>query len=557
METSPLEFRRRVVIALIVAFVIFLLSVAVQEFQIEILSQDAFLTSHVFLEVFSSFFALAIFMILYFTFDVFRYKHYLILANVFFITAIIDILHMLSYQGMDTILSGNMQTPTWLWIASRLILGLGILWSFLVDREKQTNISKENTLIFSIIIVVLVTIVGVEMVDLLPELNTSAGGLTTLKQLLEIITTTIYMIALFVYITSIRGKYIFGFSHMIQGLIFMIFSEMGFAIYRSLFDSVNFLAHINKLIAYGFIFFAIFVKTVRKPYERLYEQKETLSIDVKDLRVAVEDRTQEIYHQNRLLAKANDKLQQDLTATRAIQRAFFPDQEKRFGDVVFHSETRPLDGLSGDYINYFSIDKDHVAFYIMDVAGHGVPAAMLGVLAANGITESINLAGRDGNAVMPSEVLSHLYRIYNKTDYPDEVHLVMLFGVYHKDTNEVSLSSAGLNCLPILIPYKEEAYYLEVKSGFPICVLGELYTPFFEDLTIPINQGDKLFIYTDGLLEMKLDQWGEEGLLKFMNQHREATGESLKASFIRHVRESHFDMEQVDDITFGIIERDL
>lgn len=517
-------------------------------------NRTIFLTYHTLFGIFSAIFALAIFLTFYFTQEVRNLRYNMILGNSFFLVGSLDLLHTLSLPGLPFTFSGNAETAAWVWLFSRLLFVLGLLWAFRVGRRETTEFSKEHGLIWSLMILIGVLLLTLHNVSTLPRLLTTEGLLSPLKLILAGVGLLLYVYAIVEYTEDMQVKDSPGRIYFLIGLWLLVFSEVALIIYPKPVDPMTLLGNFFKVAGLGFMFTSVFIKNVRIPYQRLHEHSQELRYSVSDLQSAVEVSTWEIRHQNDLLAKANDKLQQDLVATRAIQEAVFPNEGASLGDITFHFEINPLDELSGDFINYYPIDPDHTAFYIMDVAGHGVTSAMLGVLASNAVLESVRRESRDINKIKPGQVLKQLFNIYNQSAFPDEAHLVMLFGIYHHDSSEVILSTAGLNVRPIVIPQGKAPRYVDIPGGFPISRLAEFVTPVFENYSVPMNPGDKLMLYTDGLLEMKLDDWNETTLLEFVRQHYLDDGETLRKALSDLVRELHQDMEQADDISFAILE---
>ena len=91
----------------------------------------------------------------------------------------------------------------------------------------------------------------------------------------------------------------------------------------------------------------------------------------------------------------------------------FPKKDLVINDLRFNFEIFPCEELSGDYVNYFSIDDENIGFYIMDVSGHGVAAAMLGVFAAQSIGESMRIKYKEASIFSPAAVLNHFYSLFN------------------------------------------------------------------------------------------------------------------------------------------------
>lgn len=521
------------------------------------LDQTLFLTYHTIFGIFSAVFALAIFLTFYFTQEVRNLSYNMILGNSFFLVGALDLLHTMALPGLPFTFSGNPETVAWVWLLSRLLFVIGLLWAFRVGRRATTEFSKEHGLIWSLLILITIVLMSLYGIDALPRLLTLEGALSPLKLGLAGVGLLLYVYAIVRYTEDMQERDTPGRIYFLIGLWLLVFSEVALIIYPKPVDPMTLLGHFFKVAGLGLMFTSVFIKNVRIPYQTLHEQSRELRYSVSDLQSAIEVSTWEIRHQNDLLARANEKLQQDLVATRAIQEAVFPNEGASLGDITFHFEINPLDELSGDFINYYPIDHDHTAFYIMDVAGHGLTSAMLGVLASNAVLESVHRESKDVNKIMPDQVLKQLFNIYNQSAFPDEAHLVMLFGIYHHDSSEVILSTAGLNVRPIVIPRGEAPRYVDIPGGFPISRLAEFVTPVFENYSIPVKAGDKLLLYTDGLLEMKRDDWDEAALLEFVRRHHRDDGETLRTALSELVKELHLDMEQADDISFAILEADV
>lgn len=104
---------------------------------------------------------------------------------------------------------------------------------------------------------------------------------------------------------------------------------------------------------------------------------------------------------------------------------------------------RPSRYVAGDTLNIFPIDKNHVAFYLLDVSGHGVPAAMLSVTLSMLLTPD-NLQGSPLKrfvtvsdtyvTVPPEQVIAELNRRFQSRD---DQYFTMLYGLL--DTQDLTL----------------------------------------------------------------------------------------------------------------------
>ncbi|MCF6238498.1 MAG: response regulator, partial [Candidatus Marinimicrobia bacterium] len=85
----------------------------------------------------------------------------------------------------------------------------------------------------------------------------------------------------------------------------------------------------------------------------------------------------ELQQKNEILEYANIQMKNDLDVAARIQQSFLPHDLPQFQEVKFEWGLLPCDELAGDALNVIRLDKDHVGFYLLDVSGHGVAAALL------------------------------------------------------------------------------------------------------------------------------------------------------------------------------------
>jgi sigma-B regulation protein RsbU (phosphoserine phosphatase) len=198
----------------------------------------------------------------------------------------------------------------------------------------------------------------------------------------------------------------------------------------------------------------------------------------------------------------NKKLQDDLEVAHKLQCRLLPHhspEDKLNFSFIYH----PCEHLGGDFIDIFKIDESHTAIYISDVSGHGVSASMLTIFLRSAI---------DKHNLSPSYVLQKLYTEFNTNDFDPDLYIAMFFAIINVNEKTVTYSNAGLNVPPIVFgPNRLE--FLRIP-GIPISNWVE--KPSYIDNQIHLGKDDKIFFYTDGIIEIKDQdnrQYGEERLL--------------------------------------------
>lgn len=224
--------------------------------------------------------------------------------------------------------------------------------------------------------------------------------------------------------------------------------------------------------------------------EDLNEQRELYTENLKEV---VEDRTLE-------LQKANEQLESEIDAARRLQQSLLPMKDIVYSKASFISENFPCERLSGDFYDIYSIDEDKVGMYILDVSGHGINAALMNIYIYNYIRTTSPLIKRL-RGDQPHENLRYLYDEFNKMNFPDHMHVVIFIASYDMKTGILSYASGGINVLPILARQSGGIEVLNGSSGFPICKMADYFTPEYFSAQVQLYSGDRVFFYTDGLLD--------------------------------------------------------
>jgi sigma-B regulation protein RsbU (phosphoserine phosphatase) len=136
------------------------------------------------------------------------------------------------------------------------------------------------------------------------------------------------------------------------------------------------------------------------------------------------------------------------------------------------------------------------------VSGHGVPAAMLTVFLKQCVDNIVKADMRNNTLTSPADVLQQVYEAFNNSNFSDEVYIILIYCIYDMEEKKLMLSSAGMNAKPLLVESDGTIRELEL-AGFPVCKLKGVCVPEFADYEIPVKNGDRLYLYTDGLPEAR------------------------------------------------------
>jgi len=176
----------------------------------------------------------------------------------------------------------------------------------------------------------------------------------------------------------------------------------------------------------------------------------------------------------------------------------------------------PSTGLSGDTFGYHWIDDRHFAFYLLDVVGHGVAAALLSVSALNSLRSGA-LPGV--NFLDPGQVMTGLNNRFQMSQQGEKCFTAW-YGVY--DTEERVVRYAGGGHPPALLisgDNAETATATELHSTGP--VVGTFDDMDYGTDTVQVGPFAILFVYSDGVFEIEVEgkrTWPFQEYLNYMGK---------------------------------------
>ncbi len=201
---------------------------------------------------------------------------------------------------------------------------------------------------------------------------------------------------------------------------------------------------------------------------------------------------------NRQLTESLQKLQEDEAAARKMQIHLLPDNHQTRQNYHFSWALYPSLYLSGDFVDYFTLDADHYGFYIADVSGHGVSSALVTILLRSHMHRYVEkyIKNRDhADILKPDATLKHLNHVLLKENL--EKYLTILYGILNMKDNTLLYCNGGQFPYPILSG-NGQARYIQT-SGMPV---GLFEDTDYESQCIELPDRFELLLFSDGLLEI-------------------------------------------------------
>lgn len=263
---------------------------------------------------------------------------------------------------------------------------------------------------------------------------------------------------------------------------------------------------------------------------------------------------------NQELLKANERMKSDLEAAAEVQQSLLPEVLPDALGVTFAWHYEPCDELGGDILNVLDLNDRRIAMYLLDVSGHGVPAALLSVtlsrvLSARNATPP-NPIGCDATAdVIENQTPQMIVRQLNQ-QFPmssnNGRYFTMAYAVLEVDSGLLRYVLAGHP--PPILMRKDQTPQLLTGGGLPVGMFDDAE---YEEYGIQLNPGDRLYFYSDGITEARNKQGtmlDTEGLIRFIE---ESHGDLLKESLmtcVENIRRWCTPLSFADDVSLLALE---
>lgn len=242
-----------------------------------------------------------------------------------------------------------------------------------------------------------------------------------------------------------------------------------------------------------------------------------------------------------------ERMEQEIQLARQIQRTFLPDKLPKVKDWVLDLRWNTAREVGGDFYDVFHASDRRLAFAIADVSDKGMPAALYMTVTRTLIHSSAQ------NLRSPAKVLKQVNQQL-MVDTQNGMFITAVFGFLDPESGKVDFAIAGHN-LPLI--YRSNNLSIEKlpKGGM---AMGVLDTAKYEDMTLVLNKGDALLLYTDGVTETfspENEIYGDQQLMDdFLKACQEQPTDILGAieSRLKDFRKSN---ELSDDMTMVIMQR--
>lgn len=240
---------------------------------------------------------------------------------------------------------------------------------------------------------------------------------------------------------------------------------------------------------------------------------------------------------------ARERVKRDLELAREVQRSFLPLQPPQIEGYEFFAHYESAYEVGGDYYDFIALPDHRVAVMLGDVAGKGIPAALL--------MAKISADARFCMLTKPNaaEAITTLNALLNQSGLADRF-VTLAAAVLDCDKHTVTLVNAGH---PAPVIYHRDTTTLEEATtnevtGLPIGILDGFE---YVSCEVALKPGDTIFMFSDGVTEAmdvnnnQLQMKGISAALEGISLTPKALGERL----VKAVKQHAAGRSQHDDLT--------
>lgn len=247
-----------------------------------------------------------------------------------------------------------------------------------------------------------------------------------------------------------------------------------------------------------------------------------------------------ISKQNKLLA-----IQNELGVAKKLQASILPSFFPTMKGLRFTSYYSPMEDVGGDFFDFLQPSENSLGILLADVSGHGVPAALVSAMLKIAFGTELDHASN------PIQLMKGIDRkLYGKT----KGSFITASYVFI-DTKKNQLFHVRAGHCPLLIYKSVEKKVIESTPKGR--VLGVFLDNVYTLDTIPIVSGDRVVLYTDGILEARNEKgelFGSDRLMENIKLYRELDVESWTNQLLQKVSEWICRRTKEDDITLVVVD---
>lgn len=293
---------------------------------------------------------------------------------------------------------------------------------------------------------------------------------------------------------------------------------------------------------YFFLFSQAYLISLRSA--GAFKRKEELTANLEQLAA---DRHRDLQQALGDLRRKDALLQLELDIAAEIQTGSQPEVPARLGDYYVTAYSRSVGKVGGDFFELLELSGDRLGVLIADVSGHGIPGALVANMARMSFREEAR------RRVSPRSIFEHVNSSMSRLIATPEY--ITAFLIVLAPDGKTQFSNAA-HRHPAVLRRTGAVEYLRADG----LLLGAFNTAenSYEEGRLRLEVGDRIVLFTDGLLDAFMDEdpdeW-ETNFTAFLSAEPERDTDRLREDLIEFLDRTEKSKHLNDDITFMIVER--
>jgi len=213
---------------------------------------------------------------------------------------------------------------------------------------------------------------------------------------------------------------------------------------------------------------------------------------------------------------------------REIQQGLLPKQIPQIPGHDIFGAWKPASAVGGDYFDVLKFTNSSIALCIADVAGKGMPAALL----MSNLQAAVKAFA--SGSMQPKDLCSKVNRVICSNISANKF-ITFFYCIHNAQSRRLTYTNAGHNA-PIVL--KRNGAHLRLPDGGS--VLGVFREWNYEQNEIDFAPGDRIILFTDGVTEVRNsagEEFGEERLIRLLASFKDLGAEELQKKVMSMVAE--------------------
>lgn len=224
----------------------------------------------------------------------------------------------------------------------------------------------------------------------------------------------------------------------------------------------------------------------------------------------VEKRTEELNKANQELTAANKIMMQELEMARRVQQSIIPQVKNlpHHDKLNYASDYSSMESIGGDIYDVIRVGRNSCGLLMADVSGHGVPAALITTMAKVSFNSNSDWGTPTGEIC--NKINEELFEFIGDLEY----YLTAYYCIIDLETGLLKYTNCGHHPAILYRPSTKQIMSLDTGGTF----IGAFPEVNYETKEIQLEEGDRLLMYTDGIVETRneKDEFFETRLLNFI-----------------------------------------